>query len=409
MDYRYGCVKGFVFAAAVACGVCASAAKKKAPPVPSGVPELMKTSGGRTVATVDEWEKIRRPEILKCFEENEFGIRPASVADGRDVSFTVVSEKEVLGGRAVCKLVKAVYAGPYGKHGWQCSFVAPKGARNVPVFLLMDVGRGDGLSATDDFSQERWPAGDIVARGFATVYVFKEALAPDDKNARCVKGIFSAAESPGSRNGKSWATISAWAWGNSRIIDWLGKQPEADASRIAVVGHSRGGKTALWTGATDPRVALVCSVQSGCAGAKLNHIALPRSEHIEAITRNFPHWFCGDYRAKYAGKEFSMPFDQHWLAALIAPRLLVISSATEDVWAGPRGEWWTARLASPAWELYGRKGLVAESFPRADSPQQDGSVAYHVRTGRHSLVRYDWARYMDFAEKHGWKGMPPRD
>ena len=203
---------------------------------------------------------------------------------------------------------------------------------------------------------------------------------------------------------ESWATISAWAWGNSRIYDWLAAQPEVDPSKIAIMGHSRGGKTALWTGASDPRFALVYSIQSGCGGAKLNHVKLPQSEHIKQILKNFPYWFCGNY-AKYINKEMSMPFDQHMLAALIAPRPLLISSATLDMWCGQEGEWWTAHLASPAWELYGKKGLVAEAYPAPESPQMDGSVAYFVRTGIHSVTVYEWDRVMEFAEKQGWKGV----
>ena len=137
-------------------------------------------------------------------------------------------------------------------------------------------------------------------------------------------------------------------------------------------------------------------------GAKLNHIDLPKSEHIDFMIRVLHHWFCGNYR-KYGGKEMEMPFDQHEMLALIAPRLLCVGSATEDHWCGPLGEWWSAKLASPAWELYGKKGLVGDKWPDPEKPQQEGSVSYHLRTGKHFLTPYDWDRYMDFADKHGWR------
>ncbi len=98
-----------------------------------------------------------------------------------------------------------------------------------------------------------------------------------------------------------------------------------------------------------------------------------------------------------------MPFDQHQLLALVAPRLLCVASASDDHWCGQLGEWWAAKLASPAWELYGKKGLVADKWPAPGNPQQEGRISYHVRKGPHFLDRYDWNRYMDFADRHGWK------
>lgn len=98
-----------------------------------------------------------------------------------------------------------------------------------------------------------------------------------------------------------------------------------------------------------------------------------------------------------------MPFDQHWLLALIAPRLLYVSSAEEDAWAGPRGEFFSASLATPAWEIYGKAGLVGSEFPLSNVPLHAGNIAYHVRTGMHDITEYDWERYMDFADGHGFR------
>jgi hypothetical protein len=112
-------------------------------------------------------------------------------------------------------------------------------------------------------------------------------------------------------------------------------------------------------------------------------------------------WFCPNY-AQCIDREMEMPFDQHWLLALVAPRLLYVSSATDDVWAGPGGEFASLALASPAWALYGVQGLVAQGFPQADVPLPAGNAAYHVRTGKHAITRDDWRHYMDFAKVHGW-------
>ena len=227
-------------------------------------------------------------------------------------------------------------------------------------------------------------------------------VAADNKNAGFSQGVFPAVQPAKARGGDSWATISAWAWGASRVLDWIETEPLLDAKHVAVVGHSRGGKTALVAGVYDKRFAMACSNCSGCSGAKLNHIDLPKSEHIAPIVKNFPYWFCQNY-FMHANRDDQLPFDQHQFIALIAPRLVCVASATKDVWAGQPGEWWSAKLASPAWELYGKKGLAADSFPAPDTPQQDGCISYHIRTGIHNLTPYDWNRYMDFADKHGWR------
>ena len=402
----------FAVALAASCAFAAPQAKESSSPAPQNVPGLLTAFDGRKISTADEWENVRRPEILKCFENNEFGTRPEALK-AEDVSFEIVESGEVLGGKAVREAVKATYKGPEGKYSFDFVSVRPKTGKPVPVLVAFLVGRRlvnpvENTSFTDD----SWPVDDVIARGFATVAISKNAIAPDVPEAgknnnwrKCYEeGIFPAVEPLEKRDSSSWAAISSWAWGNSRIMDWIESRPDVfDTKHVAILGHSRGGKTALWTGATDKRFALTYSVQSGCGGAKLNHISLPKSESIKIITKNFPHWFCKDYN-KYRGKEMSMPFDQHMLAALVAPRLLLISSATEDAWAGPKGEWSTALLASPAWELYGKKGLVADKFPAPETPQFNGSVGYFIRTGVHSLTRYEWGRIMDFAEMNGWKG-----
>ena len=160
--------------------------------------------------------------------------------------------------------------------------------------------------------------------------------------------------------------------------------------------------TALVAGVYDKRFAMVCSNDSGCSGAKLNHIDLPKSEHVCNIVRSFSYWFCPNY-ILVVNAEKKWPVDQHQFIALIAPRLVCIGSATEDHWAGPLGEYYAGLLASPAWELYGRKGLVAAGFPPPDKPLQEGCVSYHLRTGKHNLTPYDWKCYMDFADRHGWQ------
>ena len=184
-------------------------------------------------------------------------------------------------------------------------------------------------------------------------------------------------------------------------MDWIETEPTLDAKHVAVVGHSRGGKTSLLAGVTDARFAMACVNDSGCGGAKLNHWNLPLSEHYVQI-HGVNCWFCGNF-IKYPNREQEVNFDAHWWMALMAPRLLAVASATEDAWAGQEGEFQAARLASPAWELYGQKGLVGPGYSEAEKPLQEGSVSYHLRVGKHDLTPYDWDRYMDFADKKGWR------
>ena len=324
----------------------------------------------------EEW-KVRRAEVLKTFRDEVFGPFPAS----GETSFSSSGDRPCFGGTAIHRTgeVKSSNGLAFKVHAYW-----PKGAKEIPAFINIYLGqrwekdRFDPESASPGGAS--FPIRRLLDRGCAAVTFRNFDVVPDEPSAQ--------------RN--DCAAIAAWAWAASRTLDWVLAQPEIDGSRVAVVGHSRGGKTALWAGANDERFALVCANDSGCCGAKLNHVDLPQSEHFARLAEKKPYWFAPDFPS-LAGRESELPFDQHMLLALVAPRRLAIGSASLDVNAGPSGEFLGALYASPAWEAYGKKGLVTPRavIPAPETPLSEGRVTYHLRTGRHDLTAYDWDRYID--------------
>ena len=375
------------------------------------VPDLLTSEDGSKVETVAQWESVRRGEILEFFSREVYGKRPVDRPEG--LSFSCEEpDRVMMDGRAIRKRIRASWQGPCGEWSFVFTVFVPKAAaesgRKSPAFLLIcNRPSNENIDPSREKKSYFWPAEEIIDRGYAALAFYNGDLAPDDKNPVFTNGVYRVY---GARGTDTWGALSAWAWGASRVMDWIESEPALDSTHVAVVGHSRGGKAALLAGVTDRRFAMVCSNDSGCSGAKLNHVDLPKSESVKIITERFPHWFSREYD-KWAGREWDMPYDQHEWIALMAPRLVAIASATEDDWAGQLGEFFAARLASPAWELYGKRGLVAPKLPPlcGDCPAgglvyQDGCVSYHVRSGAHTLSTYDWHRYLDFAERHNWRG-----
>ena len=371
-------------------------------PEPRNVPELMVTKAGNKVTDVATWEKVRRPELLDVFLENEYGRRPVERPD--TLAFeTAEPDKPMMDGKAIRKRVRASWKGPCGSQGFVFTAFIPVTAKERPApgfILICNRPPAANIDPERVKKSEFWPAEEIVARGYAALAFWNGDVAPDNARSNCTQGVHACWAKE--RTANSWGALSAWAWGASRVLDWVETEPLLDAKHFGVVGHSRGGKTSLLAGVTDTRFAMACVNDSGCSGAKLNHIDLPKSESIARITKVFPHWFCLNYR-NFAGKEFEMGFDQHMMVALMAPRAVAIASASKDHWAGQRGEYASALLASPAWELYGKRGLVSDGFPNPGEARQDGTVSYHLREGVHNLTLHDWNRYMDFADRLGWR------
>jgi hypothetical protein len=250
-------------------------------------------------------------------------------------------------------------------------------------------GRGRGAS--------QWQVESILARGYALATAYYGDIEPDFNG-----GFEHGVRKMLLRSGQTapaddeWGAIGAWAWGLSRIADYLVNDKDVQSEQIAVMGHSRLGKTALWAAAQDPRFEIAISNNSGEGGAALSKRNF--GEDVWRINNSFPHWFAKNYR-KYGNREAEMTFDQHMLIALIAPRPVYVASAAEDLHADPRGEFLAAVAAGPVYELFKKQGLGTDGMPSVNQPIIH-TIGYHVRTGKHDVTAYDWERFCDFADMH---------
>jgi hypothetical protein len=360
------------------------------------LPDPLRKRGERDIASAEEWEHGRRDEVLRLFEEQVFGAAPTGRPDR--MAFEVERTEGWMGGAAVRKQVRIVTEGPGGANAIRLLLFVPTsaGERPCPAFLLINNRGGEHMDASRENRSPFWPAEAIVARGFAAA-VFDNADADPDRHDGFRDGVHGVFDPPGApRPPHAWGTIAAWAWAASRAMDYLETDPEIDSTKAAVVGHSRGGKTALWAGATDRRFAMVVSNNSGCTGAAVSRGK--RGESIRQINDRFPHWFCENYKA-YNDDEDALPVDQHMLIGLIAPRHVYVASATEDLWADPESEFLGLSFASPVFRLYGLTGIAGRPMPAPEQPLHTNGMGYHLRTGVHEMTEYDWDRFMDYASR----------
>ncbi len=385
------------------------------------LPDPLTLVDGQPVKDAATWRSRRRPELLRLFEENVYGRSPARSAGPRFAAPEV--EAKALGGRATRKQLRVLLDGKDDGPSLELLLYLPNGRKGpCPVFVGLNFGANHTVSndpgirlstrwiaksegavanrATDagrGRDAASWPIETILARGYAVATAYYGDLEPDHPEG-WKDGIRSRI-GPGTRGTFApgdWGAIGAWAFGLQRIVDYLETDPDVDAKRIALIGHSRLGKTALWAGAQDERFALVISNESGEGGAALarRHFG----ETVAAITKAFPHWFAGRF-ADFAEREADLPVDQHLLLALVAPRPLYVASAEEDQWADPRGEFLSAKAADPVYRLLGQKGLGVGEMPKVDV-SVGATIGYHVRRGKHGVTAFDWEQYLAFADRH---------
>ena len=343
------------------------------------LPALMTDHQGRPVDTFDRW-RARRREIIDLLSREEYGFTPTSPdrVDGE-----ILSSENAYAGKALQQRVSVSFDTPSGRFSFPFTLILPKNDEPLPVFVTIAFRR--------ETPDRYLPAEEIVDRGYAiATFCYLDVTADGPE----MDGL--AAMYP--RDGEaSWGKIGMWAFAASRVLDYLQTLPEIDPARACVTGHSRLGKTALWCGAQDERFSMVISNDSGCSGAAITR--LKAGERVKAITTNFPFWFCDEYRS-WADRESEMPFEQHMLLALIAPRKLYVCSAVEDEWADPASEFLACAAASEAWTVQRVPGLIADDLPAVDRPLHEGGICYHVRSGGHFHSRTDWTWQMDCRDRY---------
>lgn len=381
------------------------------------LPDPLLNAEGKRVESPGEWTASQRNYIMTQVSENVYGVRPDV-----EVQQEVVSVKSKTIGETLRKQV-TLRLKRNGKHVDLHLLIYLPAAAKKPVPAFVGLNFNGNHTITDDLdvpvtkswvrndkkkgyvdnkasessrgsAKSRWPYKQITARGYGLVTMYYGDIDPDfhDEFGNGVDVLFSDID----RNDTSWGSISSWSWGLSRALDYLEKDDHVDGKYVAVMGHSRLGKTSLWAGATDERFALVVSNNSGCGGAALSRREF--GETVKRINTSFPHWFCGKFK-HFNERVGSLPVDQHSLVALIAPRPVLICSAEEDRWADPRGEFLAGVGADAVYRLLGTDGMVANEWPAVNHPVLS-RIGYHIRPGKHDVKLEDWQVYMDFADRH---------
>jgi hypothetical protein len=384
------------------------------------LPDPLQGADGKRITRSQQWLQHQRAAMLKLFEENVYGRMPGKP---KNMKFKINSiDSFALRGTAIRKQITILFNSDASAPSMDLLLYLPKSERKpVPVFTglnfygnqTINADSGIHLSARWVMNEEnlgiannrateasrgkdagKWAVEQIIQRGYGLATAYYGDLEPDHPEG-WKTGIRATMKKELSIDENEWCAICAWAWGLSRMMDYLETDASVDAKKIVITGHSRLGKACLWSAANDERFAIIVSNNSGEGGAALSKRWF--GETIERINTSFPHWFVPVYK-KYNQHTELLPVDQHILLALMAPRPLYVASASDDLWADPRGEFLSAKNAEPVYGLFNKKGLGVNDMPPVNHPVGE-SIRYHIREGKHDFTLYDWQQYLEFADK----------
>ncbi len=416
-----GRLVGFFIAALLACPHVRATNYDESKAGSYTLPDPLVLQDGRPVRDAATWFKLRRPEILKLYQESIHGRSPPRPAE---MTFQVFDEdRHALDGQAIRKQVTINFFGPAGGPKADMLIYLPAHAPGpVPVFLCLSFNPIDQVASDPairietswdrktltqhpDTEQDRghaknWPVEKILARGYGLAVIYYCDIEPDLPGGAGLKyGVRAHYLKAGQAEPApdEWGAVAAWAWGLSRGLDYLETDRDVDAKHVIALGQSRLGKTVLWAGAQDTRFAMVVASCSGEMGAALSR--RDYGETVDDMVRAFPYQFCANFR-QYAHHWNDLPVDSHMLLSLIAPRPLFLNTGSLDLWSDPRGEFLAAVAAGPVYKLLGGEGPGTGEMPPLDTPVMRGLIGFHCHTGKHEILVSDWDKFLDFADLH---------
>jgi hypothetical protein len=404
----------------VACALSACAADFPAVahlPARPEFPDPLVMLNGERITVKEDWFKKRRPELKELFQHYMYGRLPPPAKIEAKVER---EDRKALGGKATLKEITISFAPPEWPKINLLLVVPNTRSRPAPCFVglnfrgnhtvvkdpqvrlptvWMSGVKDNRASDADRGSQvDVWSLEQSIDRGYAVATFYNGDIAPDRPGAKESLMYLILKQGEGKPGPHDAATIACWAWGIHRAVDYLVSDKDIDRDRIAVVGHSRLGKTALLAAAFDERLALSIPHQAGCGGTGPSRSKEPKAESVKQINDRFPHWFCEAFK-EFNDRTDRIPFDQHCLAALVAPRPVLFTNAVEDTWANPSGQFDVLQAADPVYRLLGAGGLDAKKLPDVNQ-LIDSKLGYWIRPGKHSMTKEDWTVFLDFADKH---------
>jgi hypothetical protein len=380
-------------------------------PSQPGLTDPLVMLNGQRVASKEEWFAKRRPELKELFQHYMYGHMPPPPASQKPTVEHV--DRLFFGGKATKKDVVIDLGVPAAPKIHVLLVVPNSRKAPAPAFVGLDFCGNHALvadasvplptgwmpsscqgcannQATDagrGSQVETWAIEQSIDRGYAVATIYNGDVEADRPEAP--GGVRAAFRD------YDWGTIAAWAWGVSRVVDYLVTDPDIDARRIAVVGHSRNGKAALVAAAFDERIALAIPLQAGCGGTAPSRGKI--GESVQQINDHFPHWFNAEFK-KFNQQPDRLPFDQHCLIALCAPRPVLLPNALEDQWANPEGQFAVLQAADPVYRFVGAGGLEAKQMPEVGH-LVDSTLGYYIRPGKHSMTAGDWKVFLDYTDK----------